>query len=671
MLQKSKPITKKAVDPPAAKVPSAVGSKLPLGILQHRLLQNAVFPANKSDAASNREQSAMVTLEPEIEEEIEVEFDNSVDPRDRWRYARMPDKSLVVVRIAGGWKKSADTAAKRKSSANHVSVPSENELIREKVLQHPKYKDEDPMEVHLRHIRKLIIESINVANVLAPMKRQQGQQKVPRTLESYFGNNASAMASVFDLQYHQQLLDMYFEHPVLSYLPLEDGGLRGACVFPACVSKSLHLLCASSSWCAFCMAPITLEERTPREERQFSSASFKPKKKSTKRKYRSMDEIPWEELGIQEDVVDDVSELAVGATSYLIHSRCSYALTGEEIFDQMERFETIRVTHLYHYETIDDAECDLCGRSGGVMYFFDINPKSTTSSVPSEDGWLAHVACLQILAKSHILDPIERSASDESMEDEAGIQNNDQPPVLFPDSVTALNEASETADLSSDGNTVALTTPNDVLTSDLNANSDERIQIHAAEVMLNVEIEIEAERAIAVSMEDIIQPNSVVDESYPAVKSEEGIAIVHPQVEVNTEANSNTNLSNNGVNSDLRSTAADRRLSQAPGTLPPTVEKEAQRERTIFDRLLNVHRCVLCGLQAGISLRCAGLGCTVRVHPLCASIAQMQGWSIYFIDSNTCVQSKSDKLLDPSMNDCWETKQVITCLCPLHAIQHD
>ncbi len=54
------------------------------------------------------------------------------------------------------------------------------------------------------------------------------------------------------------------------------------------------------------------------------------------------------------------------------------------------------------------------------------------------------------------------------------------------------------------------------------------------------------------------------------------------------------------------------------------------RMSSVFDSVLNQYRCRLCGLNEGIVVRCCGLGCSARVHPLCASISE--GWDIIQLD---------------------------------------
>lgn len=54
------------------------------------------------------------------------------------------------------------------------------------------------------------------------------------------------------------------------------------------------------------------------------------------------------------------------------------------------------------------------------------------------------------------------------------------------------------------------------------------------------------------------------------------------------------------------------------------------QKSSVFDSVLNQYRCRLCGLNEGIVVRCCGLGCSGRVHPLCASISE--GWDIIQLD---------------------------------------
>lgn len=73
-----------------------------------------------------------------------------------------------------------------------------------------------------------------------------------------------------------------------------------------------------------------------------------------------------------------------------------------------------------------------------------------------------------------------------------------------------------------------------------------------------------------------------------------------------------------------------------------------------FDQLFSQWRCAICGLQCGLTLRCASAGCAVRVHPLCATTLQCPEWLVCSVETEPAQERDG---VPPA-----------TCmLCPIHS----
>ena len=99
--------------------------------------------------------------------------------------------------------------------------------------------------------------------------------------------------------------------------------------------------------------------------------------------------------------------------TYTLHRQCNFAAERGCAFghrgepcgdkntdntDSVEQDEPLRlpgleIGPLYDCDEGDDAECDLCGRAGGILQFFDVDPQRSSLPPPGEEGWLAHVPC--------------------------------------------------------------------------------------------------------------------------------------------------------------------------------------------------------------------------------------------------------------------------------------
>jgi hypothetical protein len=138
------------------------------------------------------------------------------------------------------------------------------------------------------------------------------------------------------------------------------------------------------------------------------------RKKPKAQKKRKMDE---------DDVSDDdgpdstkyLVSRAVGAVQFTLHRQCNFAADTGCVFvpdrafapaavgngdgdgehgggggeegdeDKTLRVAGLEIGPLYDCDEVDDAECDLCGRPGGIMQFFDVDPARSSLPPPGEE----------------------------------------------------------------------------------------------------------------------------------------------------------------------------------------------------------------------------------------------------------------------------------------------
>jgi len=235
-------------------------------------------------------------------------------------------------------------------------------------------------------------------------------------------------------------------------LPLEDGGLRTACIACPQAMKSVHDVCTSRVRCAYCYDVITMDAIEVTDDAEgFAERSKSKSKKGDTPKGKGAGE---RKSQLMAQRAKKLVEMSFGAVSYQLHPQCAFKLNfdlkqqedaekAQEIameaidssWDKIDkagsaraavdkRYSDPRIVSLltdmlvhphitfgsfYEYESVDDAECDLCGRSGGIMQFFDLASDCTDLSPPSEDGWLAHTACLFLLSNSSLLNVVSRN----------------------------------------------------------------------------------------------------------------------------------------------------------------------------------------------------------------------------------------------------------------------
>ena len=237
--------------------------------------------------------------------------------------------------------------------------------------------------------------------------------------------------------------------PLLFYVPNDDGGLNSVCISCAPQPVSLHKLCTEKDVCAYCFTPFQSGMKLYSEAQIMDWIRRKKRKKGNNVKKRKQlkkrkltDNLSDDKCSYSSESDCDDEEFlrdnprflvtkTVGSVSYTIHRQCAYVAGGVTnnllISDARETSELsdtngfnnvmnvcssgrgYELGPLYEYDEGDEGECDLCGRAGGILQFFDLDSRYSSQKPPGEEGWLAHVACLLWLSKSRLLElpPIE------------------------------------------------------------------------------------------------------------------------------------------------------------------------------------------------------------------------------------------------------------------------
>lgn len=147
---------------------------------------------------------------------------------------------------------------------------------------------------------------------------------------------------------------------LMAFIPLDDGGVRMATVATNMQPKSLHKLCTEKC-CGFCFDRFTEADH------------------------------------------ENITDVILGAMEYPLHEYCFMMFQQNKFIAQPSPNIVIEGVHMC--ATIDDVDCDLCGRTGGILVEFQLD-KSITSVAPSDaNHWVGHVPCLQFVASSKLFSP--------------------------------------------------------------------------------------------------------------------------------------------------------------------------------------------------------------------------------------------------------------------------
>lgn len=232
---------------------------------------------------------------------------------------------------------------------------------------------------------------------------------------------------------HQQKHVYNLEKPLINLLPCEDGGLRAVCISSATTHKSLHQLCIDKVLCAYCVSAVTDEYKEIKDSKKETDNK---KHLKTKRKYSGKDDIFSQEIEKALKLIDR----SLGAVTYSLHPQCNDRVSMEiRLMNPQSSEESdlnpttgiicreslsfgvgcstkyLTPSDFYEYDEVDEVVCDLCGRCGGIIQFFDLSENSTNLLPPSGEGWMAHPFCIHWLSYSGLLEPqtVSISTSDD------------------------------------------------------------------------------------------------------------------------------------------------------------------------------------------------------------------------------------------------------------------
>ena len=377
-------------------------------------------------------------------EHAEEEYNSSVEPRDRVRWARLhlpkPDANpnsssssvassspsssstsssssaptYVRVRVTGGWMEPIGNYVRADYKGHHNPIGAVEQRVRQRAaLGQPLHLVQQPLSNRCR--RKLLEALSNSAHSAAHKKKIAGSDSKPS-------------------DYYNQSHDT----PLLFYLP-SDGSLSAGCVSCAPAPLQLQKLCSRGERCAFCLLPFSpgLKVFSP----AYIAAMHRRKLKLKKARAVKRRRLSGNSYSVEYDSEDDGSELqylvtkSVGSVTYVLHQQCASIADNEDLSEMLamsfstssttEQYEPSRSTDplstrndwnstkhfrgidigdVYETDEGDEAECDLCGRAGGIMHFFDLDPRYSSLSPPGEEGWLGHVPCISWLVTSKLLE---------------------------------------------------------------------------------------------------------------------------------------------------------------------------------------------------------------------------------------------------------------------------
>jgi hypothetical protein len=385
-----------------------------------------------------------------------VEYSDNVEPRDRVRWAQvlssngdslsassLPSapssssaRSFVRVRVTGGWMKAKVQSSIPPPIHNGYGPSPATTALTENLIEQRVRKRAaldstlQPSERGLgsRYRRKLLEAVANSAFSTAHKKKTQGSE----------GRQSAG--------YHNQSMDA----PLLFYLPCE-GRLSAACVTCAPKPLSLSALCADNEMCAFCLNTFEpgMKLLSPAYIAGMQRRRDKDKKSRAAKRRKLSGDSYTAESDFETDTFKSPKYLVsktVGTVSYALHQQCAFAvdngglagiaalalkaklsrhLDAEQEHTPHDRasngssptpaacqsnlnldkvFKGIDLGDFYECDETDDAECDLCGRAGGIMQFFDLDSNFSSLPPPGEEGWLGHVPCISWLVSSKLLE---------------------------------------------------------------------------------------------------------------------------------------------------------------------------------------------------------------------------------------------------------------------------
>ena len=356
-------------------------------IFQHRLLAHFLRNVFISDTNDNGDRNILKDFEHVSESGDDQSDDCSYEfePKGRTRIVRRDNGSINCIGVTGGFIEGRliDAARSDKGRATVVDVTNgtQREIVAENGATLSSRYNEDIIETAISFCYPAHRKKLNIFNTFQQQKH------------------------VYNL-----------EKPLINLLPCEDGGLRAVCISSATTPKSLHLLCIDKILCAYCVSVVADEYKSTQE----SKKDIDKKGSKMKRKRLGKDEIFSQDIDRAFKLVDR----SMGAVTYSLHPQCndrisvdmklmnahidegSDPLTSSHLKSSIVDVTTyLTPSDFYEYDEVDEVICDLCGRCGGIIQFFDLANDSTSLSPPSSEGWMAHPFCIHWLSHSGLLEP--------------------------------------------------------------------------------------------------------------------------------------------------------------------------------------------------------------------------------------------------------------------------
>jgi len=331
-----------------------------------------------------------------------------LDPGERVRRARHSDGSTSMVRVHGGWmrKRPLENSV---DSATTTPLDQEAENMKQRILAKAA-------------ARKAAVPSANATSVLARRYKNELIEAVVNNAKSSSNRPkhsfdvqrlASALvASVEPVPAHvlSELRDAYQAKPCLSYLPLEDGGLRYGAASYANVPRSLHAFCMANLMCGVCLNSTDDDLIMIQGSGENAYAPLISDGKGKSKKYKKSHESKVPQFVEPEIDRYNLVPLSCGAVTYSAHKQCVHEgerpLLAIDNILHSTKTPYMELGSVHEYEQVDDADCDLCGRKGGLMRYFTIAAECSSILAPNEEGWLAHIPCVTFLHASGLLRPL-------------------------------------------------------------------------------------------------------------------------------------------------------------------------------------------------------------------------------------------------------------------------
>jgi len=733
-------------------------------ILNHRLFQGWMISTAVEDEAKietiipeapPKRQKTAYEKRPQALEEHKIQapeyvhvndqipvIPSNVPLSDRIRKAVWRESALVSVRLDGGWlttspqKRIRPTGGLRRSELGlypSVGVGStgtdmklwSNDVsaIKERVLSKAaERRSSIPLSILFES--KIIQSAVQSAQTYA-------QKKKFVSIASPNPNGGSS----------DSIRGPYLTKPSMHYVPAEDGGLRYASVSNAVVPRSLHELCMKNLLCGYCMSTITDSDTSISADAGHEAADSKSIKAKQKNKSKSSDD----KLTVHSSATIDVARFfplvsySCGSMTYQLHQQCAHALhrdfgrTATNAASSVVRGDVdadvssiirseIKLGAIYQYELCDDADCDICGRKGGILRYFVIDAKSSSFPTPSHDGWLAHIPCIEYLKTSGLLRPLDPSSSNfpanrfSCLIDGSTVSGDSKlNPTFTSEAVAANSRRSDIVSSESsfrrrddvDGSSIALRQDemdgrqdeidgNDVLRlNEMDGNDVLRQdEMDSNDVLRQDEIDgNDVLRLNEMDGNDVLRQDEMDGNDVLRLNEMDGNDVLRQD-----EMDSNDVLRQNKMdgNDVLRQNEMDDRQDEMDGSdvlrqdeMDETSHHNEKRislrllandcfspyfPQSRFDQLYGHWRCALCGIQSGIVSRCIAACCTLRAHYLCASLAEANHWQLRLIvsscnrgTSSQTHQVRTTSDCDPSNSTGEWCDTTLGIVCSLHA----